>query len=134
MRKRSFMVGVACLFLGVAINLCGYIIVALGQNFYGDILRLEAPSGDGGALFTKISYIHATTLFVVMALGIVANILWEKKPGDVFCWSLLKPLLVSPMVFYTVYGITGQVPDAVSAHLLAFQNGFFWQAVLKDKK
>ncbi len=35
-------------------------------------------------------------------------------------------LLVSPIIFYSVYGITKSVPDNVVAMLISFQNGFFW--------
>lgn len=45
-------------------------------------------------------------------------------------WQFIKPFLVSPIIFGTVYA---QLPENTSTFMLfifSFQNGFFWQTLL----
>jgi hypothetical protein len=42
-----------------------------------------------------------------------------------------RAMCVSPLVFMAVYTAVGDVPGTLPSILLAFQNGFFWENVLK---
>lgn len=46
--------------------------------------------------------------------------------------SFWTALCVSPLVFYSVFAATGDNPGNVSSYVLAFQNGFFCEAVFKQ--
>jgi hypothetical protein len=45
--------------------------------------------------------------------------------------NLWIAVLVSPIIFVATYKAAAQNPDTVLALVLAFQNGFFWQTILK---
>jgi hypothetical protein len=74
-------------------------------------------------------------MFGAIIVGIAARYLFYLQPGQ-FSWlGLLKPAAISPIVLIpligsiqTQSGLNGM--QLVSFGLLAFQNGFFWQAVL----
>ena len=83
--------------------------------------------------------VPALILFIFTILGIVAQVIWtETDEGRSFSRSSIlrsmRPLLVSPLVFYATLGVANQQPDPVIAGLMAFQNGFFWQAILQTGK
>ncbi len=93
--------------------------------------------------------IRGISLFVVMCIGIFSkvlhDILKEKenrrerfKLKDVhFAFqraAFVRALLVSPLVFYVIYDISQSAPDNVAAYLIAYQNGFFWQAVFEKNQ
>ena len=40
--------------------------------------------------------------------------------------------VVSPLLFFVTYRLAKDVPDTLTAILLAYQNGFFWRTVLKS--
>lgn len=42
-----------------------------------------------------------------------------------------RAICVSPLVFMALYKTSGDVPGDLPSLLLAFQNGFFWENVLK---
>jgi hypothetical protein len=46
---------------------------------------------------------------------------------------LIRALLVAPIIFVGVYKATNTNPDKVLAALLAFQNGFFCDSILRKK-
>ncbi len=45
-----------------------------------------------------------------------------------------RGVLVSPIVFASVYLVIQDQPDVVINHLLSFENGFFWSAVLEKRR
>jgi hypothetical protein len=76
-------------------------------------------------------------MFVGVVLGMVAQYVWSKP--EAFLWlDFLKPIVVSPMVLLPLIGSLSNGPleplQMFSLALLAFQNGYFWQQVLKDAK
>ncbi|NTW83545.1 MAG: hypothetical protein HGB36_09305 [Chlorobiaceae bacterium] len=71
-----------------------------------------------------------------IVLGMLANYLWDlfnadKKLSDIRLEKLLLPLLVSPIVLYATWNLFVNTGKEVSflIELIAFQNGFFWQAI-----
>jgi len=92
------------------------------------------------------------TLAASMLLGVFANGAWSYlsegkgeaaeqrlSVGNLFratlsSRSFLKSILVSPIVFAAVYAVAKDQPDPVVGHLLAFENGFFWNAVLDARR
>ena len=53
--------------------------------------------------------------------------------GAVRSKSFVRAMLVSPIVFLGIYGLVKDQPDLLLSHLIAFENGFFWQAVLGSR-
>lgn len=47
--------------------------------------------------------------------------------------SFVRAIIVSPIVFLGVYVLIENQPDLILSHLIAFENGFFWQAVLVER-
>jgi hypothetical protein len=87
-----------------------------------------------------------TLLFLILLLGMGAKYLWDlievrnKKnaklpPGktkaalNFDAWDLVKPMLVSVLVFYAAAGIKHELTR--TAVVGSFQNGFFWQTIFK---
>lgn len=78
---------------------------------------------------------------VAMAIGVifgmVAQYVWS-KPKKPKLLDFLRPIVVSPLVMLPLIGSLQDGPletlQLASLTLLAFQNGFFWQQVLKDAK
>jgi hypothetical protein len=78
-------------------------------------------------------------MFVAIGCGIAARYVFYLKKGQGSWLDLLKPLTISPIVLLPLIGsvqMTGELSgmQLVSFSLLAFQNGFFWQAVLAGAK
>lgn len=77
--------------------------------------------------------------FAGIILGIAARYFFYLKPGK-FSWlSLIKPIMISPIVLLPLVSSVQAGGDLnsmqiVSFTLLAFQNGFFWQAVLDSAR
>lgn len=77
--------------------------------------------------------------FVGIIFGIAARYFFYLKPGK-FSWlSLIKPIMISPIVLLPLISSVQAGGDLspmqiVSFTLLAFQNGFFWQAVLDSAR
>ena len=71
-----------------------------------------------------------------MISGMLANYFWDlfkanKTLAEVNLPDLLLPLLVSPIVFYSIWSMWyGEQKISFAFNLIAFQNGFFWQVVL----
>jgi hypothetical protein len=81
-----------------------------------------------------------------MLAGLIFGTLYErlnKIAGQISIWGELKllfttapffrALLVSPLVFAGVYAISQKQPDLVVALILAFENGFFCEALFREK-
>ena len=78
-------------------------------------------------------------MFVATVLGIAARYVFYLQKGQ-FSWlDFLKPLTISPIALLPLIGSvqsTGELNgmQVISFGVLAFQNGFFWQAVLAGAK
>jgi hypothetical protein len=76
-------------------------------------------------------------MFVGVVLGIAATYLFNLTGA--FSWrDLARPLVVSPLVLLpligSLQGANLEPVQLVCFTVLAFQNGFFWQQVLRDAK
>ena len=127
----------------------GAILVAFGTFVaYGFVSNGSGVAGFD-PLSTNVPVVVKITTAGTMLLGIFANALWvavgrtpEGSPIDIVGLitsvlrtpSFIKSALVSPIVFIVVYALVKNEPDPVVAHLLAFQNGFFWESVFADRK
>ncbi|NRQ42736.1 hypothetical protein HRH59_09190 [Rheinheimera sp. YQF-2] len=73
-------------------------------------------------------------LMTCMVMGMVANYLWDlfnagKSWLDITWRGIALPILVSPIVFFTVWSMWKGDPISFGLPLFAFQNGFFWQVI-----
>ena len=76
-------------------------------------------------------------MFVGVILGIAATYVFNLTSS--FSWhDFVRPLVVSPLVLLpligSVQGAALEPVQLVCFSVLAFQNGFFWQQVLRDAK
>jgi hypothetical protein len=86
--------------------------------------------GEGATPFGAVALMFLATL-----LGIAARYGFYLERGQFSMLSLLKPMAITPLVLLPLVGSVpgvGNLKDVqmVSFAFLAFQNGFFWQAVL----
>jgi hypothetical protein len=90
--------------------------------------------GKGVSPVGTVGIMFAATLF-----GIAARYVFYLQKGQ-FTWlDFLKPLVITPIVLLPLIGsvqTAGELSgmQIVSFAVLAFQNGFFWQAVLDGAK
>jgi hypothetical protein len=76
-------------------------------------------------------------MFACILLGMVAHYVFYLEKTS-FSWlALIKPLAVSPIVLIPLIGsiqanATLEPIQLISIAILAFQNGFFWEAVFAD--
>ncbi|MEM8809853.1 MAG: hypothetical protein AAGF01_27860 [Cyanobacteria bacterium P01_G01_bin.38] len=74
-------------------------------------------------------------LFFITLCGIFFKIIWDSQTLEsVFRWRTFKPVFIAPIVFYAVYLISKDITDPIVDILLAFENGFFWQALLEARE
>jgi hypothetical protein len=69
-----------------------------------------------------------------LVVGMASNYLWDlfrsgKSWQDVTWRGLLMPVLISPIIFFSVWSIWKGDPISFALPLIAFQNGFFWQVI-----
>jgi hypothetical protein len=98
------------------------------------------------AVAGQVAFGHGTSsvgtvaiMFIATMLGIVARQVFYLQAAR-FSWlDLFKPVTISPIVLLPLIGsvqamgeLTGM--QIISFAVLAFQNGFFWQAVLEGAK
>jgi hypothetical protein len=76
--------------------------------------------------------------FVTMVIGMLAQTLWQaiqrrrgRQPPTFDRWEFIKPALVAPIVFLAVYHNISDPKISTVMLLFSFQNGFFWQTVLR---
>lgn len=123
-----------------------YIVVVI----YIPAQQPTLPENNFGAIAAPPTEIHATqnnarflTLIVVMLAGVVCSYIFEaaKKAGPTInlleeagkmlsSSRLVMALVVSPIIFNSIYIAIGSNPQNFGDYLLAFQNGFFWEAIL----
>jgi hypothetical protein len=79
--------------------------------------------------------------FLAMVAGMVAQSIWHalqnrrpNKPPVFDKWEFVKPGLVAPIVFIAVYRNISELHVSIVMLLFSFQNGFFWQTVLRAKR
>ena len=90
--------------------------------------------------------VHYAVVLFSMLIGIAFGTLFRQIQGGgatirlgseiqkmVESRSLTRSLLVAPLVFGVVYAIVARTPADLSDYLLAFQNGFFCESVLRSK-
>ena len=94
----------------------------------------ESPAAES-SWWTSLAY------FIAMVLGMMAQAIWHAidkrtagKPPVFDKWEFVKPALVAPIVFIAVYNNVTQAQITVVMLLFSFQNGFFWQTVLRKQK
>jgi hypothetical protein len=93
-----------------------------------------------------LSWGQLIVLIIVMLLGLVAGHLFErlkKATGPVSILAELRgmthnarfwmALLISPIIFMSVYILIRDRPSTIVDYLLAFQNGFWWETVLRQR-
>lgn len=73
-------------------------------------------------------------LFVWMLIGMAFNYLWDhfragRRWEDIKAADFVLPFLVSPIIFFTIWSIASKREVDFILALIAFQNGFFWQAI-----
>ena len=78
-----------------------------------------------------------TLMFAGVVLGIIATYIFNMTGA--FSWrDFARPLVISPLVLLPLIGsLQGAALEPVQLvcfTILAFQNGFFWQQVLRDAK
>ena len=84
----------------------------------------------------KATWKWGVLLFASMVAGILARYYWELFAHDhsiteTRSLDLLRPLLISPLVFFPIWAYSSRTPKELTSVLVAFQNGFFWQAVFE---
>jgi hypothetical protein len=123
------------------------VVVMAGLSFFGFMflaffLNIQSAGvGFDGSQFPWSSY--ALTC-LAMVIGIYFASLYRNLAGrdgqvSIVQESLLaltavtfwRAICVSPLVFMALYKTSGDVPGDLPSLLLAFQNGFFWENVLK---
>ena len=124
-RKQFFFVGI--------IIVAGALIYVLLDAFIlesnGEITKGEEN------IFSKIPWLDFG-LYFIMLLGMASKYLYDaiggKKRRKIRFnkWQFIKPFLVSPMIFATVYAMIPETTSAVMLLVFAYQNGFFWQTLL----
>jgi hypothetical protein len=123
--------------------MCAFAVL-LGANFIGSYYYpggylFAQPPADKAASVGQLILLAALMLF-----GIISSFVFErakqsradgqsisKNLSAVFSdFRLIAALFVSPIIFNSVYSLVHQNPESISDFLLAYQNGFFWQAVI----
>ena len=104
--------------------------------------------GTAGGVWFRRSPASEILLFLAMVIGMSSRYLWDlielrkktaakdsssgHKIGLGFDWlDFLQPLLISAFVFEVILANSREFTS--STLLFSFQNGFFWQSVLKPK-
>lgn len=70
-------------------------------------------------------------VYVAMVAGMVAKTLFDHfTGGSGWAWRrVIIPMLVSPLIYGTVFKIVRGSSETVLMLIFGFQNGFFWQDV-----
>jgi hypothetical protein len=122
-------------------NLIRLIIYFLGLIAIVIILRynIDFPSVYDRRAFGKTvsPEICVAVMFLCVVLGIMATYVFNISGK--FVWlDFVRPLVVSPLILLpligSVQGASLEPLQLICFAILAFQNGFFWQQVLRDAK
>jgi hypothetical protein len=120
----------------------GRFLLELGALILVVILALLVNNANTG----RVAFGEGTTpvgavawMFLATLLGIAARYVFYLDKGQFSVLSLFKPIAISPIVLLPLIGSVQGAGDMkemqmVSFAFLAFQNGFFWQAVLDSSR
>ncbi len=106
---------------------------------YGLLFKDSPMIAKSGSSFWNQTPWLEVILYFAMLLGMSAKFLYDgivatgsnrRKKLRLLKRELFKPMLVSPMVFISIYGVADEKTSTVLLFLFSFQNGFFWQTVL----
>ncbi|MFA1674861.1 hypothetical protein ACDY97_19380 [Rhizobium mongolense] len=75
-----------------------------------------------GSLYRRLSGIQTDNVIISREIRSVVD--------SVSFW---RAICVAPLVFLAIYTAVGGMPGDIPSVLLAFQNGFFWENVLKKQ-
>lgn len=95
------------------------------------------PVGFGRVRPAQLDLSWADIIYiVVMLLGIVGKALWDNlnssnHTAGITSWELLAAIIVSPIVYANVQQRFLNDTVSLPGIALAFQNGFFWQALFQ---
>ncbi len=109
------------------------------------LLNISEPVHLGGERWFNISPSRELLLFAAMLLGMIARVLsieiekWRanrlRTSGpQINRWDLVYPMLVSIPTFGALLSQTNAESLTLQALILSFQNGFFWQTILKREE
>lgn len=75
--------------------------------------------------------IYLIAVYLVMIVGMAAKTLFDHytRKAELELGMFIIPLLVSPLVYGTVFNAAKNSNDTVMMLIFGFQNGFFWQDV-----
>jgi hypothetical protein len=89
----------------------------------------------GNNTVNNIEYIY---LFLSMILGMISHYFFhefEKVRFEFKFKKMIRPLLISPIVFSSIYYISNESKEiTLLLYLFSFQNGFFWQTILDNEQ
>jgi len=71
------------------------------------------------------------SMLVGMASKYLFDAIGEGNKVEFRKWQFFKPMFVSPIIFAAIYSKVGEDSPVVLLLIFSFQNGFFWQSVLK---
>lgn len=116
-------------------------------SWFGYLWLIQIPGGQGRfSLIGEYQTLRGIMLYFSMVLGMLSRGLHDhiQKYNGVNLYELLlkvirstsflTAVIVSPIVFFTIYNMARLVPDDVVSMLFAFQNGFFWKTVLEKSE
>ena len=116
----------------------GWAILRIVEHFLSVRFLAGGPVENAIA---ELSSWTALIYFAAMVAGMLAQTIWQAlqqrkvKSAPVFDkWEFVKPALVAPIVFIAVYHNIAQAQTTVVMLLFSFQNGFFWQTVLRTNR
>ena len=109
--------------LMVGLAVIAVIYAMIGGFLYWNNLKLSRDT-----LF------YGAGLFIVMIAGmfiqiVVSNIKEGKDPKQINALELVVPLLLSFIVFYSLWLVAQNAPRDITAAYNAFINGYFWRTV-----
>jgi hypothetical protein len=106
--------------------------LALGVTALGLLLKTERQAFGGASPLLALAL-----MFIGVLLGMAATYVFNLT--STFSWrDFARPLVVSPLVLLpligSLQGANLEPVQLICFTVLAFQNGFFWQQVLRDAK
>ena len=130
----------AVLFLLISTYL---VVVILIPNFQSQAGLEPGVAGIQSDTHASQNSARFISLIVVMMAGIVCSYIFEvaKKSGSTInivaeltkmlsSTRFIMAIVVTPLIFNSIYLTIGINPQTVGDYLLAFQNGFFWETVM----
>jgi len=121
--------------------ICNFLIITL---FTFLVINYLSQNSDiiekGGISFIDFIPWLDICLYFMMIAGMIAKYIFdwisevEKNRQTVFSkLQLMKPMLISPIVFASVYSSMGKIESTLLLFIFSFQNGFFWQTIFNNR-